>query len=212
MTDGHPAPFGDGGERDRKKLRRGTSGSGDAGEVLAVAGVDLQHVALVDEEGHAHHVAGLHRGRLGGARDGVAAAIGQTPKGWCGQDFNESADTPSLLTSTGFQYTTDWANDDRPFLLDHGLVALPPQPEWNDLECMWLRRVPPPVWADNIVEAFAFLHDEGGASFNLTLHPWIAGHAHRIRWLREALTRVLGMPGVWRATTDEVAAKAREQL
>ena len=37
---------------------------------------------------------------------------------------------------------------------------------------MWLRRVSPPVWADNIAEAFAFLHDEGGASFNLTLHPW----------------------------------------
>ena len=39
--------------------------------------------------------------------------------------------------------------------VDGHLVALPPQPEWNDLECMWLRRVPPPVWADNIAEAFA---------------------------------------------------------
>ena len=63
---------------------------------------------------------------------------------------------------------------------------------------MWLRRVPPPVWADNIAEAFAFLHDEGGASFNLTLHPWIAGQAHRIRWLREALSRVLGRGTIWR--------------
>ena len=44
------------------------------------------------------------------------------------------------------------------------------------------------MWVDNIAEAFAFLHEEGGASFNLTLlHPWIAGQAHRIRWLREAL-------------------------
>ena len=92
------------------------------------------------------------------------------------------------------------------------LVALPPQPEWNDLECMWLRRVSPPVWADNIAEAFAFLHDEGGASFNLTLHPWIAGQAHRIRWLREALSRVLGRGQIWRTTTDEVARVAREQL
>ena len=96
----------------------------------------------------------------------------------------------------------------------HGrsLVALPPQPEWNDLECMWLRRVSAPVWADNVAEAFAFLHAEGGASFNLTLHPWIAGQAHRIRWLREALSRVLGRGGIWQTTTDEVARVAREQL
>jgi len=76
---------------------------------------------------------------------------------------------------------------------------------------MWLRRVPPPVWADNVAEAFSFLHDEGGGSFNLTLHPWIAGQAHRIRWLREALSRVLGRGATWRTTTDEVARAAREQ-
>ena len=61
------------------------------------------------------------------------------------------------------------------------MLALPPQPEWNDLECMWLRRVSAPVWADGIAEAFAVLHEEGGGVFNLTLHPWIAGQAHRIR-------------------------------
>jgi allantoinase len=150
------------------------------------------------------------------SRDAVEAAVGEAPLGWCGQDFNESDRTPALLAEAGFTYTTDWANDDRPYLLGpyrgRSLVALPPQPEWNDLECMWLRRVPPPVWADNVGQAFAFLHDEGGAAFNLTLHPWIVGQAYRIRWLREALSRVLGRAGIWRATTDEVARIAREQL
>jgi allantoinase len=146
------------------------------------------------------------------ARDGVAAAIGQAPKGWCGQDFNESADTPARLIEAGFQYTTDWANDDRPYLLDGSLVALPPQPEWNDLECMWLRRVAPPVWQANIVEAFEVLHAEGGNAFNVSLHPWIAGQAHRIRYLRDALHQVLGKSQVWRATTDELAEVVRPQL
>ncbi len=150
------------------------------------------------------------------SREAVRAAVGTAPRGWCGQDFTGSDRTPASLAEAGFAYTTDWANDDRPYLLGpyHGrsLVALPPQPEWNDLECMWLRHVVPPVWADNIAEGFALLHDEGGASFNLTLHPWIAGQAHRIRWLCQALTRVLGRGGIWRATTDEVARVAREQL
>jgi peptidoglycan/xylan/chitin deacetylase (PgdA/CDA1 family) len=149
-------------------------------------------------------------------RDTVRAATGEAPLGWCGQDFNESDRTPALLVEAGFTYTTDWASDDRPFLLGpyhgRGLVALPPQPEWNDLECMWLRRVPPPVWADNVAEAFGFLQDEGGASFNLTLHPWVAGQAQRIRYLREALSRTLGRGAIWRTTTDEVARIAREQL
>jgi allantoinase len=156
------------------------------------------------------------RAHIAESREVVRGATGAAPVGWCGQDFSESARTPALLAEAGFTYTTDWASDDRPFLLGpyhgHRLVALPPQPEWNDLECMWLRRVTPPVWADGVAEAFAALHDEGGATFNLTLHPWITGQAHRIRWLREAVTRVLGLPGVWRTTTDAVVARAREQL
>jgi len=149
---------------------------------------------------------------IANARDAVAAATGSAPVGWCGQDFNESADTPARLIEAGFAYTTDWANDDRPYLLDGVLVALPPQPEWNDLECMRLRGVTVPVWSDNLAEAFAVLHAEGGAVFNLTLHPWITGQPHRIRWLREALARMLGKPGVWRTTTDDLARAARVQL
>ena len=156
------------------------------------------------------------RGIIIAARDSVTAAVGQCPKGWCGQDFNESADTPALLADAGFQYTTDWANDDRPYLLGPysggSLVALPPQPEWNDLECMWFRRVTPPVWHANIVNAFEVLHAEGGNVFNLTLHPWITGQAHRIRYLRDALHQILGKPHVWRTTTDAVAEVARPQL
>jgi len=150
------------------------------------------------------------------ARDAVAAATGARPHGWCGQDFNESASTPLLLAEGGFTYTTDWANDDRPFLLGpydgRHVLALPPQPEWNDLECMWLRRVSPEIWADGVAEAFEVLHQEGGGAFNLTLHPWIAGQAHRIRWLRAALGRVVGKPSVWRTTTDELAGAARTLL
>ncbi len=149
------------------------------------------------------------------ARDAIAAAAGQNPTGWCGQDFNESAETPALLAEAGFHYTTDWANDDRPYLLGPypggSLLALPPQPEWNDLECMWLRRVTPPIWSANVIEAFTMLHEEGGNVFNLTLHPWITGQAHRIRYLRDSLHGILGRPHVWRTTTDALAEAARAQ-
>jgi peptidoglycan/xylan/chitin deacetylase (PgdA/CDA1 family) len=156
------------------------------------------------------------RALIASSRAAVQAVAGEAPLGWCGQDFNESADTPSLLTEAGFTYTTDWANDDRPYLLGpYGgkhLLALPPQPEWSDLECMWLRRVTPPIWAEGIAEAFGCLCEEGGGCFNLTLHPWIAGQAHRIRWLGEALAHTMGKLGVWRTTADRLAREALAQL
>jgi peptidoglycan/xylan/chitin deacetylase (PgdA/CDA1 family) len=156
------------------------------------------------------------RALIADCRGVLGMLTGAAPRGWCGQDFNESADTPALLAAAGFAYTTDWANDDRPYLMGpydgRHLLALPPQPEWNDLECMWLRGVTPAVWADCVADAFAFLHDEGGGVFNLTLHPWIAGQAHRIRWLRAALSRCLGKRATWCTTTDAVAQQAAAQL
>ena len=150
------------------------------------------------------------------SRKAVHEATGTDPAGWVGQDFNESTRTPALLTEAGFTYTQDWCNDDRPYLLGpyggKSLLAYPPHPDWNDLEVMALRHVTPPVWADIIDEAFSVLHEEGGAVFNLTLHPFVAGQAHRIGWLHKALTRVLGKGKIWLASTDEVAAAARGQL
>jgi peptidoglycan/xylan/chitin deacetylase (PgdA/CDA1 family) len=152
------------------------------------------------------------RAFIADTRDAIAAATGEAPLGWCGQDFNQSFDTPAYLAEAGFTYTTDWANDDRPYRLDGKLVALPPQPEWNDLEAIRLRGVTVPVWADNVAEAFAVLHAEGGTTFNLTLHPWIAGQPHRIRYLRDALARILGKSAIWRTTTDDLAECANGQL
>jgi allantoinase len=57
------------------------------------------------------------------SRNAVRDAVGEPPTGWCGQDFNESDRTPALLHDAGFSYTTDWASDDRPFLLGSRLVV-----------------------------------------------------------------------------------------
>jgi allantoinase len=140
------------------------------------------------------------------SRDAVTRATGAAPRGWCGQDFNESDRTPALLAECGFAYVADWSNDDRPYRIGPGgLVSLPAHSEWNDLEAMWLRQVPPDIWAAGVGEAAEVLHGEGGAAFNLTLHPFVTGQAHRIRYLEAALSLVLGLPGLFATTTDAVA-------
>ena len=149
---------------------------------------------------------------IAASREAVAQAAGVAPSGWCGQDFNQSTRTPALLSAAGFAYTTDWSNDDRPYRLNPGLLALPAHSEWNDLESMWLRRVQPQAWAELIAEGFSVLHAEGGTVVNLTLHPWITGQPSRIRYLTDALSRVLGQGDIWRTTTDAAAAAIIRQL
>lgn len=144
------------------------------------------------------------RAHIAESRAAVLTATGRAPTGWSGQENNETPETPALLAAAGFTYTTDWSNDDRPYRLGP-LVSLPAHSEWNDLEAMWLRRVPPADWAKSLVDAFTTLHAEGGSIFNLTLHPWITGQAHRAPYLAQALSRILGKPGIWATSTDEVA-------
>ncbi len=145
--------------------------------------------------------------------DAVGTASGEPPIGWCGQDYAQSERTPDLLAQAGFKYVTDWSNDDRPYRIgSEGLMSLPAHSEWSDIECMWHRNVLPQTWADGVVEAFDVLYGEGGACFNLTLNPWITGQAHRIRYLGDILSRIVGRKKVWKARMDEVFYTAEGQI
>jgi allantoinase len=176
---------------------------------------------------HGSHATRLITSRMGkaeerafiaDARDAVAEATGTVPRGWVSQDQSESSRTPALLADAGFDHVLDWPNDDRPYLMGpyggRTLVSLPPQPEWDDVTMMWLKRMAPAQWAGNATAAFVALHDEGarsGTLFQLGLHPWVAGQAHRIVHLAELLRRILGAPGTWRARPSEIAASYRAQ-
>jgi hypothetical protein len=94
------------------------------------------------------------------------------------------------------------------------LIAMPNQSEWDDTQLMAIRRVAPPRWHDVVVEAFDYLHEEASPSasvFTLAIHPWLAGQAHRIRYLNEALARMASYGEVWQTTAAEVADWYREQ-
>ncbi len=143
--------------------------------------------------------------------DTLEQATGTRPVGWAGQDYGESARTPQLLAEAGLDYVLDWPNDDAPYRMrtKPGLISIPRQPEWDDVEQLWLRRIATPRYPDIAAEAFETLHQEGGRVFVLSLHPWLMGMAHRIRYLDEALARITSHDGVWSATAQEVARQAQ---
>lgn len=147
--------------------------------------------------------------------EAVARATGTPPKGWLGQDQGQAANTPQLLAEAGIDYLVDWSNDDQAYLMHPGLVSILHQIKWDDIVLFWLRRVETWRYPALVEEAARTLAEEGaisGRNFGLSIHPWLFGMAHRIRYLDEALTRIRAIDGLWQATTGEIAAWAKEHL
>ena len=142
--------------------------------------------------------------------EAVERATGKRPTGWLGQDYGESAVTPRLVAEAGLNHVMDWPNDDQPYLMTVGkpLVSIPNHAEWDDVQLLWLRRVSMPIYPKLVADAFETLHEEGATSgriFGLSLHPWLIGMGHRIRYLDEALKRITRYDAVWQATAGEIA-------
>ena len=147
----------------------------------------------------------------------VERATGHRPTGWLGVDSGESTRTPQLLAEAGYDYQLDWPNDDQPYMMttDPGLIAIPNQMEWDDVNALWLRHVPNPRYPGLVGEAFQALHTEGAESgrlFGLSLHPWVIGQPHRNRYLSEALENICALGEVWQTTAGETARHYRSQI
>ncbi|WP_237213059.1 polysaccharide deacetylase family protein, partial [Falsiroseomonas oryziterrae] len=134
--------------------------------------------------------------------------------GWLGQDHGATERTTRLLREAGFGYGLDWANDDEPCLHASGLLALPPPAELDDVQTLWLRRVPVTRWPAVIRDALDRLLAEsrGGRVLGLGVHPWMLGAPHRVRYLREALEDVAARADLLVATAGDLAAHARAAL
>lgn len=138
--------------------------------------------------------------------------LGQQPQGWISPDSGESPRTPQLLSEAGYRYLLDWPNDDQPYPMTTTppLVSIPNQMEWDDVTALWLRKVPNTRYPDLVGEAAEALAAECGRSFVLSLHPWVIGQPHRIKYLRAALDRITVLDGLWKATAGEVSDNMRE--
>ncbi|MGG5808038.1 polysaccharide deacetylase family protein [Falsiroseomonas sp. CW058] len=147
------------------------------------------------------------------ARDGLGA-IWPGATGWLGQDHGATEATTRLLAEAGFAWSMDWANDDEPYRHASGLLALPPPGEWDDVQTLWLRRVPVTRWPALVRDALDRLLAEprGGRVLGLGVHPWMLGAPHRIRYLAESLGDLASRAGLHVATCGALAAHARAAL
>lgn len=139
----------------------------------------------------------------------ITAATGQRPCGWIGQEYGESTRTPQIAAEAGLSYIADWPNDDQPYPMLHGkLVSLPQQPNWDDVQLLWLRQVSSTRYASIVSEACDVLAADGvtqARMLTVGIHPWLSGQSHRIRYLRTALSDLAARDGIWIADGASIA-------
>jgi peptidoglycan/xylan/chitin deacetylase (PgdA/CDA1 family) len=135
---------------------------------------------------------------------------GKTLKGMFGPLQSKTERTPDLMAEAGLIYHSDWFHDDQPFPLkvkSGRMVSVPYTLELNDFP-LFRANFEGEDFVQMIKDQFDVLYAEGEASGKvmcISLHPFLIGQPHRIRYLDEALSYVLSHDGVWRTTGDEIA-------
>lgn len=132
----------------------------------------------------------------------IARFTGSKPRGWLGAGLSETADTPDVLKSRGFDYVCDWVIDDLPCWMQttHGpLIAAPYSLELND----------GPLWAGwgldsdaqyrRVVDTLETFEAELAGNCRvlvLPLHPHLVGVPHRMTWFGKVLDLLLARDDV----------------
>jgi allantoinase len=135
---------------------------------------------------------------------------GKAPRGWLGPGLTETWETPDLLVEEGYEYICDWVLDDEPVLLKtrtKPIVGVPYTQECNDVAMMLIQHHKASEYYDRAVDQFEQLYDDAAGSARimaLVVHPYIMGAPHRLKYFRNALTRIREYPDVLFWTGEEI--------
>ncbi len=148
----------------------------------------------------------------------LRGASGQAVTGWLSPAKSESMSTLDLVAAEGIEYVCDWISDDMPFPLrtsSGDIVSLPLSHEISDQMIMNHYQHTEQDFADQVSDQFDVLYREAtpddGRIMTVTLHPWMSGQPHRIRFLEAALTHIMGHDGVWSASAADIVAAYKNQ-
>jgi allantoinase len=154
------------------------------------------------------------------ARDILSKSSGKRVAGWHSPGHSESPNTLLLLAENGFDYVTDWANDDVPYMMKTAagpLCAMPLTYEWSDRVLLVHHNLTVEDYEAQVLQAFERLQAEAGRLgsgriLSLSISPWILGYPHRIGTLERVLRKILDDGAVWHATGMEIADAFKKQM
>lgn len=182
-----------------------------AGEPVARA----MHEAGWPFIGHGYAQAALHtvadqQQNISDAFRVLSEYTGVAPRGWLGPGLHETLDTLDFLTEAGFRFVCDWPMDEHPVAMQTRsgpMIAMPYNLELSDLPMMVVHQHESRVWQERMADQFERLYAEGERQprvMSMSVHPYIMGAPHRIRYFEAALDHILGHEDVWFTTAEEI--------
>lgn len=142
--------------------------------------------------------------------DAIRDFTGKAPRGWESPGLTETAETIDLLAEAGIEYVADWVLDDQPVPIrtrSGSMVSVPYTVEINDVVMSAIQHQP----SDEILrrgrDHFDQLYKEGASIprvMAISIHPYLTGVPHRIKYLEALYDYILSHPGVVMCTGEEI--------
>jgi peptidoglycan/xylan/chitin deacetylase (PgdA/CDA1 family) len=150
--------------------------------------------------------------------DTIGKFTGKAPRSWESPGLTENNETLDLLRANGIEYVADWVIDDLPqdIQTPHGIItSVPYTVETNDIVIHALQHLPSDVFVQRCKDQFDRLYLEGADNARvmaLSIHPYITGVPHRIRYLEEVLDYVISHDGVALMTASGIGDWYRNEM
>jgi peptidoglycan/xylan/chitin deacetylase (PgdA/CDA1 family) len=150
--------------------------------------------------------------------EAIRAFTGAPPTGWESPGLTETFDTADFLAAEGIEYVADWVLDDQPVEIQtkHGpIISVPYTVETNDITMMALQHHSADEMLKRATDQFDRLYQESETITRvmaISLHPYITGAAHRIRYLEDLYRYIRGKSDVLMWTGAEIADWYRGEI
>lgn len=142
--------------------------------------------------------------------EAIRSVAGKPPRGWESPGLTETFETPDLLAEEGIEYIADWVVDDQPVEITTTagpLISVPYTVEVNDIPMMALQQHTSDIFLKRGIDHFDRLYEEGAKHTRImaiSVHPFLSGAPHRIKYLAELYDYILSKPDVCMMTGEEI--------
>jgi len=148
----------------------------------------------------------------------IADLTGKPPRGWESPGLTETDETLDLLAEAGIEYVADWVLDEQPVPIRTragGLISIPYTVEINDVVISAVQQQRSDEILQRGRDQFDRLYLDGGRAprvMAISIHPYLTGVPHRIKYLEALYDYILGHEGVVMWTGAEILDWYRSQI
>lgn len=140
----------------------------------------------------------------------ISDFTGKAPRGWESPGLTETDETVDLLAEAGIEYVADWVLDEQPVPIrtrSGNLVSVPYTVEINDVVISAVQQQRSDEIFTRGRDQFNRLYLDGAKAprvMAISIHPYLTGVPHRIKYLEALYDYILGHEGVVMWTGEEI--------